>query len=130
MLGHLQVIRAFRLEQASDWSGVTEYLDRARALGRFAGRDPDRRLWPDNREAPARPCAAVGPRAHPPLPRLILAGGLTPENVAAEGRPRPALDGRRRQRRRVHAGPGRKDPSRMAAVRSSTRPGASEPTSA
>ena len=41
----------------------------------------------------------------PPLPRLILAGGLTPENVADRSRPGPALDGRRRQRRRIRAGP-------------------------
>ena len=33
-LGHLQVIRAFRLKMSSDWTGVTEYLARARVIGR------------------------------------------------------------------------------------------------
>ncbi len=33
-LAHLQVVRAFRLKSASDWTAVSEYLARARAIGR------------------------------------------------------------------------------------------------
>lgn len=35
VLGHLQIIRAFRLKSTRDWSGVSEYLARALATGRL-----------------------------------------------------------------------------------------------
>jgi phosphoribosylanthranilate isomerase len=113
VLGHLQVIRAFRLRVASDWSGVSEYLCRARATGRL----PDAILIDSYVAGQSGGTGTtVAPdvlECVPPLPRLILAGGLTPENVAA----RVALvkpwmvdvaSG-------VESVPGRKDPAKIAA---------------
>lgn len=81
-LGDLFVIRAFRLRDASAVAAMTDYLDRSGRLGRA----PDAVLidaW--------SPGLAGGTGALiaddlidglPPLPRLMLAGGLTAENVA------------------------------------------------
>ena len=63
--------------------------------------------------APARTVAVDVLGCIPPLPRLILAGGLTPENVAAKvARVQPWMvdvaSG-------VECSPGRKDPAKVAA---------------
>jgi phosphoribosylanthranilate isomerase len=112
-LGSLQIIRAFRLDRAAAWSRVTEYLSRAGALGRV----PDAVLV-DAYVAgqPGGTGATVADEvldSIPPLGRLILAGGLTPENVAERvARARPWMvdvaSG-------VEKSPGRKDLARVAA---------------
>ena len=83
-LSHLQVVRAFRLSRPSDWRGVTEFLSRAEAIGR----SPDAILIdafvPGEPGGTGASVAADVLECIPPLPRLILAGGLTPENVAAK----------------------------------------------
>ena len=56
---------------------------------------------------------------------LMLAGGLTPENVAEAIAGRPAARGRRVERRR--AAPGSKDPARVRAFVEAVRDGASRP---
>jgi phosphoribosylanthranilate isomerase len=112
-LGSLQVVRAFRLERAAGWSRVAAYLARAEALGRL----PDAVLV--DAQVPGQPGGTGVVIADevldsiPPLPRLILAGGLTPENVAARvGRARPWMvdvaSG-------VESAPGRKDLARVEA---------------
>ncbi len=82
VLEHLRVIRAFRLKSASDWDGVSGYLARAAALGR-----PPDAVLVDAFVAgqPGGTGALIAETILdriPPLPRLILAGGLTPGNVA------------------------------------------------
>jgi phosphoribosylanthranilate isomerase len=113
VLDHLQIIRAFRLEHVSAWAEVTEYLARAKTVGRL----PDAVLI-DAYVAgmPGGTGATIAneilDRA-PPLPRLIVAGGLTPQNVAGRVvRVRPWMvdvaSG-------VESSPGRKDRARLAA---------------
>jgi phosphoribosylanthranilate isomerase len=112
-LGSFQIVRAFRLDRASDWGAVTEYLGRAVKLGRA----------PDAVLIDARVPGQMGGTgaliaddvldAIPPLPRLILAGGLTPENVeerAARAQPWmvDVASG-------VESSPGRKDLDRARA---------------
>jgi phosphoribosylanthranilate isomerase len=118
-LASFQVIRAFRLGRAWDWSGVVEYLDRARALGC----SPDAVLIDAYVAGQAGGTGSVVADevldSIPPLPRLILAGGLTPENVAAAvARVRPWMvdvaSG-------VESSPGRKDLDRVAAFIRSAR---------
>jgi phosphoribosylanthranilate isomerase len=81
-LGSLQVIRAFRLDRAADWSRVKEYLSRARVLGRV----PDAVLVdayiPGRSGGTGATVSDEVLDSIPPLGRLILAGGLTPDNVA------------------------------------------------
>ena len=112
-LGSLQIIRAFRVDRASAWSRVTDYLSRAEALGRL----PDAVLV--DAYVPGQPGGTSTVVADevldsmPPLPRLILAGGLTPENVAGRvARARPWMvdvaSG-------VESSPGRKDLARVSA---------------
>jgi phosphoribosylanthranilate isomerase len=112
-LSHLQVIRAFRLKLASDWMVVNDYLRQAGSNGRM----PDAVLIDAYvADMPGGTGATVASEvldAMPPLPRLILAGGLTPENVAAKvARVRPWMvdvaGG-------VESSPGRKDPAKVAA---------------
>ena len=112
-LGHLQVIRAFRLKRASDWSGVSEYLARARVVGR----PPDAILVDayvaGQSGGTGATVASDVLECMPPMPRLILAGGLTPENVAAKvAVVHPWMvdvaSG-------VESAPGRKDPAKVAA---------------
>jgi phosphoribosylanthranilate isomerase len=112
-LSHLWVIRAFRLAEPSAWTGVTEYLAQAEALGRL----PDAVLIdayaPDQPGGTGRTVGLDVLDSIPPLPQLILAGGLTPANVAERvGRVRPWMvdvaSG-------VESAPGRKDIPRVAA---------------
>jgi phosphoribosylanthranilate isomerase len=83
-LGQLKVIRAFRLGGSSAWALVSEYLARAEVLGC----PPDAILIDSYVDGhPGGTGATVGGDvldSMPPLPRLILAGGLTPANVAAK----------------------------------------------
>jgi phosphoribosylanthranilate isomerase len=109
----LRVIRAFRLKIAESWRLVTEFLARADALGH-----PLEGVLVDA-YVPGQP-GGTGMAidysvldARPPLPRWILAGGLTPENVGERvARARPWMvdvaSG-------VESGPGRKDPAAVAA---------------
>jgi phosphoribosylanthranilate isomerase len=113
LLGNLQVVRAFRLKAASDWSGVSDYLARAQAIGRL----PDAILIDayvaGHSGGTGATVASDVLDCIPPLPRLILAGGLTPENVAAKvAFVQPWMvdvaSG-------VESSPGRKDPAKVAA---------------
>jgi phosphoribosylanthranilate isomerase len=118
-LDHLRVVRAFRLASASDWRRVNEYLARAEALGRA----PDAILidsyvagQPGGTGVPIAEEALDG---IPPRHHLILAGGLTPENVARRvARVRPWMvdvaSG-------VENAPGRKDPALVTAFIRATR---------
>ncbi|MBX6315039.1 MAG: phosphoribosylanthranilate isomerase [Isosphaeraceae bacterium] len=112
-LRHLFLVRAFRLRDEASIAVMGDYLRRAEALGRM----PDAVLV-DAYVAglPGGTGRTITDRVldHlPPLPRLILAGGLSPENVAERvARVRPwmvdAAGG-------VESTPGRKDPARVAA---------------
>jgi phosphoribosylanthranilate isomerase len=89
-LRSFEIVRAFRVECASGWSRITEYLNRAAELGRA----PDAVLIdaqvPGQMGGTGAVVADDVLDSIPPLPRLILAGGLTPENVAARAaRARP-----------------------------------------
>jgi phosphoribosylanthranilate isomerase len=113
------VIRAFRLGDASAIARMTAYLSRCLALGR----SPDAVLVDayvagqsggTGHAIPSEVLAAL-----PSLTRLILAGGLTPENVAARvvvARPWmvDVASG-------VESAPGRKDPVKVAAFVRSAR---------
>lgn len=109
----LIVVRAFRLGDAAALGRMAAYLARAAALGR-----PPDAVLVDGYVAgvpggTGRAIAADLLDQLPPLPRLILAGGLTPENVAERvARVRPWMvdvaGG-------VESAPGRKDPARVAA---------------
>lgn len=112
-LGQLKVIRAFRVDGTSAWDGVSEYLAQAEKLD-----CPPHAILIDSC-VPGQPGgtgATVGEDvldSMPPLPRLILAGGLTPANVAVKvERFRPWMvdvaSG-------VESAPGRKDPALIAA---------------
>ena len=112
-LAGIQVVRAFRLGSPEAVESMIAYLDAARALGR----SPDAVLidayTPGQAGGTGRTIATEILELLPTLPRLILAGGLTPENVAAHtARVRPWMvdvaSG-------VESGPGRKDPTRVAA---------------
>jgi phosphoribosylanthranilate isomerase len=112
-LAHLQVIRAFRLGDADAVARMVLYLRRAEELGRA----PDAVLVdaevPGQMGGTGHSIAADVLSLLPPLPRLILAGGLTPENVAARvARVRPWMvdvaSG-------VESSPGRKAPERVSA---------------
>jgi phosphoribosylanthranilate isomerase len=112
-LGRFRVIRAFRLRTVEGWTIVADFLGRAQALGH-----PPHGVLVDAYV----PGVAGGTGmtidpsvldAAPPLPRLILAGGLTAENVGERiERVRPWMvdvaSG-------VESAPGRKDPPRVAA---------------
>jgi phosphoribosylanthranilate isomerase len=112
-LSHLTIVRAFRLGDAEAVSRMVAYLRHAEQLGRA----PDAVLV--DAFVPGRPGGtghAIAPdllALLPSLPRLILAGGLTPENVADRvALVRPWMvdvaSG-------VETTPGRKDPERVAA---------------
>jgi phosphoribosylanthranilate isomerase len=114
-LAHLFVVRAFRLGDAASVARMSSYLDACRDTGRM----PDAVLI--DAHVAGQPGGTGRAIASdlldllptPTLPRLILAGGLTPENVAARvSRVRPWMvdvaSG-------VESAPGRKDPARVAA---------------
>ncbi len=113
VLDRFSIIRAFRLGSVADIGAMNEYLERARA----AGRSPDAVLV--DAHVPGRVGGTATLVAEdvlakiPPLPHLILAGGLTPENVAERvARARPWMvdvaSG-------VESSPGRKDAVMVAA---------------
>jgi phosphoribosylanthranilate isomerase len=115
LVDRFQIVRAFRLGGPAAWEGVMDYLVRAEALGRR----PDAVLI--DAYLPGQPGgtgAAIAEdlldhRPTCPLPRLILAGGLTPRNVAERiARVRPWMvdvaSG-------VESAPGRKDRTAVAA---------------
>jgi phosphoribosylanthranilate isomerase len=118
-LRHLTLVRAFRLGDRAAIDRMMAYLERAARLGRT----PDAVLV-DGYVAgqPGGTGQTIDPGLldHlPDLPHLILAGGLTPENVAERvARARPWMvdvaSG-------VESSPGRKDPARVAAFISSLR---------
>jgi phosphoribosylanthranilate isomerase len=110
-LTHFQLVRAFRLRDAQSIECMSDHLRRATELGRA----PDAVLIDTfvpgqtggTGQAIAEPLLAI----LPPIPRLILAGGLTPENVAKSVRQvRPWMvdvaSG-------VESSPGRKDHARV-----------------
>jgi len=119
VLDRFWIIRAFRLGSIGDIGAMNDYLERARA----AGRSPDAVLV--DAHVPGRVGGTATLVAEdvlaeiPPLPRLILAGGLTPENVAERvARARPWMvdvaSG-------VESSPGRKDAVKVAAFIQATR---------
>jgi phosphoribosylanthranilate isomerase len=113
VLDHLRVIRAFRLRSASDWDTVFAYLARAEALGRPLHAVLVDAFVADQPGGTGTLIAEAILDHRPPLPRLILAGGLTPGNVADRvARVRPWMvdvaSG-------VESAPGRKDREAVAA---------------
>jgi phosphoribosylanthranilate isomerase len=112
-LRSFQIVRAFRLDRASEWGAVTEYLARAVKLGRA----PDAVLIdarvPGQRGGTGALITDDVLGAIPPLPRLILAGGLTPENV--EERTARARAWMVDVASGVESSPGRKDLARVEA---------------
>lgn len=112
-LGHLTIIRAFRLGDAAAVARLEQTLHQAEALGRapdavLIDADVAGLAGGTGRSIPLEVLDGL-----PVLPRLILAGGLTPENVAERvARVRPWMvdvaSG-------VESSPGRKDPERVAA---------------
>ncbi len=113
VLDRFSIIRAFRLGTIADVRAMNRYLERARATGR----SPDAVLVdahvPGRAGGTATLVADDVLAENPPLPHLILAGGLTPENVAERvARAHPWMvdvaSG-------VESSPGRKDPVKVAA---------------
>jgi len=113
VLDRFSIIRAFRLGSVADIGAMNEYLERARA----AGRSPDAVLVdaqvPGRLGGTAKLVARDVLAKIPPLPHLVLAGGLTPANVAervASARPWmvDVASG-------VESSPGRKDADKVAA---------------
>lgn len=120
-LGHLRIIRAFRLGNTETVSCMLRYLSRSLELGR----PPDAVLVDAHVDGqPGGTGHAIASELLdilPPLPNLILAGGLTPENVAGRiDQVRPWMvdvaSG-------VESSPGRKDPGRVAAFVRAARGG-------
>jgi phosphoribosylanthranilate isomerase len=125
-LDRFRIVRAFRLGGVDDVARLRDYLSRAEALGR----PPDAVLVDASVMGQFGGTGALVSEdllsLLPPLPRLILAGGLTPANVAARiAQVSPwmvdAASG-------VESLPGRKDPAKVAAfireARSATPPSA------
>jgi phosphoribosylanthranilate isomerase len=120
-LADLEVVRAFRLRDVGSVAGMARYLERAEALGR-----PPAAVLIDAHVAgqaggTGQTIDAALLNDLPALPRLILAGGLTPENVAERvARVRPWMvdvaSG-------VESAPGRKDPAKVAAFIRAARGG-------
>jgi phosphoribosylanthranilate isomerase len=120
-LSQLRLVKAFQLEGKTSWSGVLEYVARARLLGA--------RLEAVLVDAYV-PGLAGGTgmtiddhifEKVPPLPPLILAGGLTPQNVSERvARVKPWMvdvaSG-------VESAPGKKDLAKVAAFIAAVRSG-------
>jgi phosphoribosylanthranilate isomerase len=112
-LSHLTIIRAFRLNDLGSIDAMIEYLDRSAELGR----SPDA-LLVDGFAAGAPGGTGVAIADHlleqlPSLPHLILAGGLTAENVA--DRIRKISPWMVDVASGVESSPGRKDPAKVEA---------------
>ncbi|MBV8605958.1 MAG: phosphoribosylanthranilate isomerase [Singulisphaera sp.] len=119
-LCHLRVIRAFRLGDAEDVARMVRYLRRADELGRPPDAVLIDSLVPGRAGGSGHAIEADLLSLIPSLPRLILAGGLTPENVADRiARVRPWMvdvaSG-------VESAPGLKDPARVNAFIKAARP--------
>ena len=120
-LGHFRVIRAFRLRSPDDGRAVADFWSRADAIGHPPyGALVDAYVpgLPGGTGVAIDDSLLAG---LPPLPRLILAGGLDPRNVAGRiARVRPWMvdvaSG-------VESSPGRKDPDAVAAFVRAVRPG-------
>lgn len=117
------LIRAFRLRDASSVRVMAAYLERAARLGR----SPDAVLidaWSPS--AFGGTGASIGASILADLPaiaRLMLAGGLTPENVAE--RAAVATPWMVDVASGVESSPGRKDPAKVRAFISALRPSTS-----
>jgi len=114
------LIRAFRLRDASAVAAMGEHLERAARLGRA----PDAVLidaWsPSAFGGTGATIAASILDDLPPIPRLMLAGGLTPENVADRAAAvRPWMVDLASG---VESAPGRKDPAKVRALVHALRP--------
>lgn len=124
-LRHLTIIRAFRLADRAGVGRMESYLQRTAALGRV----PDAVLvdgYVAGQQGGTGQTIDLGILDHlPRLPHLVLAGGLTPENVAPRiARVRPWMvdvaSG-------VESSPGRKDPVLVAAFIRATRAAPADP---
>ncbi len=119
-LSHLRIVRAFRLGDAEDVGRMVRYLRRAKELGRPPDAVLVESLVPGQAGGSGHAIDDDLLSLLPPLPRLILAGGLTPENVADRvTRVRPWMvdvaSG-------VESAPGLKDPARVSAFIKAARP--------
>jgi phosphoribosylanthranilate isomerase len=114
-LSSLTIVRAFRLGDAGSIAAMMAYLHRCEVLGRA----PDAVLV--DAYVAGRPGGTGQAIATdlldqlPPLPRLILAGGLTPENVAGRLRLIRVRPWMVDVASGVESSPGRKDPERVSA---------------
>jgi phosphoribosylanthranilate isomerase len=126
-LRHLRVVKAFRLESGSDWARVSGYLVRVHSLGCQVEAVLVDAFVPGLPGGTGRLIADSVFEDVPHLPRLILSGGLTPQNVAGRvARLNPWMvdvaGG-------VESAPGQKDLSRVAAFIAAARgAGTSQPT--
>ncbi len=118
-LAEFFLVRAFRLRDADSIRAMADYLGRAERLGRV----PDAVLidaWSPGAFGGTGTMIDPSLLADlPPLPRLILAGGLTPENVAA--RARAASPWMVDLASGVESSPGRKDVARVRSLISALR---------
>ena len=119
----LRVVRAFRLGDAEAIARMGRYLRRCDELGQAPEAVLADAFVAGQAGGTGRTIAAGVLALLPPLPRLILAGGLTPENVAESvARARPWMvdvaSG-------VESSPGRKDTARFAAFVRAARGGPS-----
>lgn len=117
----LEVIRAYRLADAGSVDAMRADLLRAEQLGGPPFAVLVDAHVPGLAGGTGRAIDPALLAMLPPLPRLILAGGLTPENVAERvGQVRPWMVDTASG---VESAPGRKDPARVAAfVRAARNP--------
>jgi phosphoribosylanthranilate isomerase len=120
VLGDLWIIRAFRLGNAADVRRMSDYLIQASELGRSPDAVLVDALIPGQAGGTGTLVANDILSLIPPLPHLILAGGLTPGNVAERiERVGPWMvdvaSG-------VETSPGRKDLHKVRAFISAVRP--------